>query len=341
MIYENVELHNVEEVVDLEDGGVGLRRIPESVRWHVNEGCRYKMCQPASGEIRFVTDDGNAKVTLSVAPETEDDEIRAVIFYGDFQHGAPIHIGGRERRTLEIEPNPQLARLPKRVRESLIFSPDVIRIMLRGSPVAFYGAEGRGIRPPKPDELPSRRLLTYGTSITHGANASLPHLSYAAQLARRLRADLINLGSGGSAHCEPQLADYIAARGDWDIATLALSVNMMGFANDEFYERVAYMVKTVASADTTRPVACVTLYSYYGDWGLETEEIHKKGTSADKRQALRDAVAAADQPNLHLIEGQDILVDIGGLTPDLIHPADNGMIQMGENLARRVETFLT
>ncbi len=341
MIHGNIELHNVEEVVDLKGGGVGLRRIPESVRRHVNEACRYRMCLPASGEIRFVTDDGNAKVTLSVSPEAQDDEILAVIFYGDFQHGTPIYIRGRERRTLEIEPNPQLARLPKSVRESLIFSPDVIRIMLRGSPVAFHDVAGKGVRPPKPDELPSRRLLTYGTSITHGANASLPHLSYAAQLARRLRADLINLGSGGSAHCEPELADYIAARGDWNIATLALSVNMMGFSNDEFYERVAYMVKTVAAADTTRPVACITLYPYYGDWGLETEETHKKGTSADKRQALRDAVAAADQPNLHLIEGPNILVDIVGLTPDLIHPADNGMSQMGENLARQVERFLT
>ena len=41
-------------------------------------------------------------------------------------------------------------------------------------------------------------------------------------------------------------------------------------------------------------------------------------------------------PNVTLIEGPDLLADIGGLTTDLIHPGDLGMIQMGENLAKRL-----
>ena len=58
------------------------------------------------------------------------------------------------------------------------------------------------------------------------------------------------------------------------------------------------------------------------------------------RQALRDAVASCPTPNVHLIEGPDLLTDIGGHTPDIIHPADNGMIQMGENLAKRLKSLL-
>ncbi len=44
--------------------------------------------------------------------------------------------------------------------------------------------------------------------------------------------------------------------------------------------------------------------------------------------------------NVHLIEGTDILTDIRGLTFDLIHPSDNGMIQMGRNLAEKLKQLL-
>ena len=45
-------------------------------------------------------------------------------------------------------------------------------------------------------------------------------------------------------------------------------------------------------------------------------------------------------PSCELAEGADILTDLGGFTPDLIHPADNGMINMGENLARKLRRLL-
>ncbi len=338
MIYQNVELHNIAETVPVAGEAVEVRRIPESVRQHVNPGCQYQMTRFASGEIRFVTDDLAGEVTLSIAPEARGEETRAMIYHGGFQHGQPVYIRSGETRTLKITPSDRIARMPAAMSEAMPFRHNVIRVQIAGDPVVFHGAEGQGIRPPRADELPRIRLLTYGTSITHGAAASLPHLCYAAQTARRLGADLINLGSGGSAHCEAELADYIASRSDWDIATLALSVNMMGFSNEEFYDRVAYMVKTVAAADTTRPVACITLYPYFADW--DPAEQPAGGTSAEKRQLLRDAVAAADLPNLHVIEGTDILTDLTGLTPDLIHPADNAMIQMGENLAARLAPLL-
>jgi len=34
------------------------------------------------------------------------------------------------------------------------------------------------------------------------------------------------------------------------------------------------------------------------------------------------------------------LRNFGGLTVDLIHPGDHGMIEMGENIARQLKTLL-
>ena len=44
--------------------------------------------------------------------------------------------------------------------------------------------------------------------------------------------------------------------------------------------------------------------------------------------------------NLDLINGFEILTDICGLTIDMIHPSDLGMINMGENLARKLKPMV-
>jgi lysophospholipase L1-like esterase len=99
-------------------------------------------------------------------------------------------------------------------------------------------------------------------------------------------------------------------------------------------------MKTVAGADTSRPVAAITIYPHCRDFPGAFDLSACKGTPEQYRQALRDAFAKCDLPNLHLIEGPEILTDAIGLTTDLVHPADAGMIQMGENLARRLEPIV-
>lgn len=336
MIHENVEFHNTAEVCPVSDrGGVRLQRLPEAVRVHLTEGGQMRAFQPDNAEIRFLSDGSPTRVTLSSEGETD-----VTLFYGDFD-GRQRFVIGREPVTIEIgNPDTHLQQLGSCYRDSLNFSPRVCRLILGGrrrEPLLFHGIEGENVRPPAPEDLPSLRHLAYGTSITHGFDAEGPHLTYAAQTAWHLGADLINLGLGGSAHCEPELADYIAQRDDWHIATLALSVNMQGFAIDEFYKRVSYMVNTVAGQNPCKPVACITLYTYYRDLGIETAGRH---TAEEYRQALRDAVAAYPNDNAHLIEGTEILTDIRGLTHDLLHPGDNGMIQMGRNLAQKLKPLL-
>jgi lysophospholipase L1-like esterase len=338
MIYENVELHNVAEVREMPDvGGVRLQRVPEELRLQLNEGAQMRMLSPACAEIRFVSEEGRARVTLSCL----EDQTSLVIFYGPFQVGGIQHLTGHEK-TLVLTVPERLRQIDRAALPNTPWAPDVVRVMMAGGAVALHGVEGQGIRPPSPEELPRLRYLAYGTSITHGGAASGPHLSYAGQTARRLGADLINLGVGGSAYCEPELAEYIGSRSDWDMATLALSVNMIGagFSLDAFQERVSYMVNRVAGSDTERPVAAITIYPHFRDLDQGLCNPADKGTTEQYRQALRDAVAQCPHPNVTLIEGSEIMDDISGLTPDLIHPADNGMIRMGENLARRLEPLL-
>ena len=340
MIYQNVELHNVAQVRHLpHTDGVRLQRVPESVRVHLNESAQMRMLSPACVEVRFLSNSPTVHVTLSSEGQTD-----VTVFHGLFQSASRFMVN-QEKSKLEITIPDRLRQLDPALCKDMPFSPHVYRLLFGGparEPLIFHKVEGEGVRPPDPVDLPKLRYLAYGTSITHGAAATGPHLTYAAQVARALGADLINLGVGGSAYCEPQLADYIASRDDWHFSTLALSVNMIGagFSLQEFYERVSYMINTVAGANTERLVACITLYPHFRDFGEHFVGANDKGTSEEYRQKLRDAVRNCPHPNVHLIEGSGILTDISGLTSDLIHPADNGMIQMGANLARQLEPLV-
>ncbi|MBI3942469.1 MAG: hypothetical protein HY326_05600 [Chloroflexi bacterium] len=338
MLFQNVTFHNVAEIRGAGTAdGLRLQRVPENVGSQLNETAQMRMLQPDATEIRFLFDGPTCQLTLSSEGQT-----KVTVFYGPFDHRQRFLIG-TEPQTIEITAPERLAQLAPGYTQHMPFAPRVCRVIFGGAqrdPILFHSISGEHIRPPAPQDLPPLRYLAYGTSITHGFDAEGPHLTYAGQTARYLGADLINLGVGGAAYCEPELADYIAGRQDWQIATLELSVNMQQTPLDLFYQRVSYMVNTVAGANTQRPVACITLYPYYRDFGIVLPDQTYGGPPEAYRQALRQAVGACPHPNVHLIEGPEILTDIRGLTTDLIHPSDVGMTEMGRNLAGKLAHLL-
>ncbi|WP_276255894.1 SGNH/GDSL hydrolase family protein [Halomontanus rarus] len=337
MIYDDIAFHNVAELRETSDGGRLLQRVPEHVREHLNDDARKRMRVPATGELRFVTDEETVRLVLS----SPDGPATAVPFWGPFQAGEPVTIG-TDPEPVELSYPDTLAEIGPETFADRHISPRVWRLRLGYDvpPVRYHGVEGE-VRPPRTDELPDRRLLTYGTSITDGASATRDHLTYPAQAARRLGADVYNLGSAGSAYCEPEIADFIASQ-EWDVATLAISVNMLGdgFSLETFRERATYMLETVADAHPDDPVVAITLFPLFADFEASLIGDDWRATPAEYREALREVVAAVGRDNLHLLEGPELLPDVGGHTADVIHPGDNGMIQMGENLAAALEPLL-
>lgn len=336
MIHENVELHNVAEVKNYCWGGFQMQgfqmqRVPEEVRTRLNAGAQERCLSSANSEIRFVCDTPKARVTLS-SPTGED---VFFVMHGTFLNPVPFPLT-ESKITIQIERSELLAQL--KPGHALAFDPGVFRLLLPRRPILFYGAEGVNLRPPTPTQVPTRRYLAYGTSITEGGCATRPHLSYVAQTARRLGLDLINLGMSGTCQCEKEMADYIAQRTDWDIASLCLSVNMLAFTPEEFARRVRYTVHTIAGANPRRPVACITMFPFF--IGLSTQHFAEEEKTERFRQILREAVADCPHKNACLIEGPELLDDADGLTSDMLHPSDYGMHRIAENLAARLRTLL-
>ncbi len=293
--------------------------------------------------------DGPVRITLSCPTDVDYRPAEARLFYGPYQgfKGRDSECGRyritQNPTTLQLTPSSRLHELRDDYQRTDYFAPQVLRLMLPllHGPVTLHGVEpepGTTVRPPRADELPQRTMLSYGTSITQGSGASGPHLNYIQQCARALHVDSLNLGFGGSAHCETVMADYLAQRDDWHLATLCLSVNMLGFPESEYAARLRYMVHTVAGRKPNRPVFAITLFPYSAD------VVNDHSGHADKarryREHLRRAVADCPTPNVHLVEGPDLLRDIIGHSEDLLHPGDFGMMQMGLRLAEFIRPVL-
>lgn len=285
-------------------------------------------------ELRFVTDAKHVRVTLGM-PETDG---RVRIYKGGLLH-SEHELQAGAIRTLHLEE--PVARFGMVDRKHLLksgFAPEVWRIIFGNSQAVFYGlnAFGYAIRPPSREEMPIRKWLAYGSSITHGLDNA--PLSYIQQAARRLGADVMNLGMSGSCQCEPETADFIAGREDWQLATFELGVNMRDNTTEEqFRSRTGDLLEKVIERHPDHPLFLITIYPNFATFaGSET-------TERDLRfnQILREHAERLRHPLLHLIEGSDIMRDMSGMTCDLIHPSEYGHMQMGEELAQRMSQLLT
>ncbi|GAB4469639.1 MAG: hypothetical protein OHK0029_42290 [Armatimonadaceae bacterium] len=334
---EQVAFHNV-AALEEQDGlpGAFLVRYPASVRAALSDRGRYLAAEATGSEIRFVA--ASPAVRLRVLAIDSDTDI--YLFRGDFLHQEKRLPAGVVT-TIALEEPARIPRIPEAMRQASAFSPDVWRVQFNRSRVAFLGIEAGNqlVRPPLPEELPRQRYLAYGSSITH---ASAYH-GYVFHAARRLRADVLNMGLSGSCRCEPEVADYLASREDWDFATLELGINMRGgFSTEAFAERAGYLVERITSAHPQKPVFLITIYPNWLSYGTDSGE----SAEAEREQAfndvLRDLAAekAGQGRRVFLVEGTDVLDPTTGLLTDLLHPAPHGHAIMGENLARQIAAHL-
>jgi hypothetical protein len=229
-----VQLHNLDGFEPSPDGkGVSVYRLPAEVREHLSEAGARIMVFSQSGEIRFVLKEGARLEDVTI--RLKSNRNTSIMFYrGDELCGnttliakkgvepyIPPSLVGKTStpqypdKACEIDLKPAQLKLPAKAAEGMEgpkpakrFPEQLCRVVLNGGVITLTGIEG-DIRPPKPEELPPV-LVSYGTSISMGAAASKPELSFTALTAAALGYSLRNLGCSGSAFCEPEMADYLA-----------------------------------------------------------------------------------------------------------------------------------
>lgn len=334
-----VQLHNCGGAEPTADGkGVMLYRLPKEVRGKLDTATpdgkersgATQMRAAAHSEIRFVLNDGAKRgdVKLHI---TSEKGASLVFFWGDVLAGEAKLMPGDKAKPITPPSHGLLDSLMEKFSKGR-FANRVCRVVVKGAEVAFNGIDG-DVRPPKAEEL-APVMLSYGTSISQGASASRSDLAWNALTARAIGHDFINLGSSGTAFCEPAMADYLAGL-KWDVCVLELSVNMAGtgFSTAQFKERAGALIEKLASTHPKSPVVCISLFPY------GTGDLWKNTTAAEYRKALEEICKASAHKNVHFLSGPDLL-SFTGLSEDLLHPSDHGMIEIATKLAPRIRTIL-
>jgi len=331
----DVELHNIAEL-DPASGYPGplVRRYPRSVA-EALENSSLVSEDAALSELRFVAVAGRRLAVILTSLSGGD----LFVYRGDFlQTHVRLAAGVVHRQILDFENDP-FAGLREEAFAGQAFSRQVWRVGFDG-PTLLHGIDRMGarIRPPDPHDKPAKRWAAYGSSITHGFTPVTRRQCYAAQAARRLGVDLLNLGLAGSCMCEPVVGEYLASRADWDFITCEVGVNMRAhYEPDRFAERVRLLVRNLTLGQPAKPVVLISPFTSAADCRVEPDTAARR--TAGYRDAL-DAIAAEFAPQaVHLIDGRELLPEFAGLTCDLVHPSTEGHTLMAERLSARLRSL--
>ena len=326
MLYKRTELYNIQQLFRPKEGsGKGLCRVPLSLRRKLNTSAQANAVQGTGCEIRFNLLSDSATVTLRM----EAGQGIAEVYHGPF-------IGGWHVITTE----PTEFTIVRPDRQALLnqigkdhpqpFDPSLFRVRLPWRPpVRIVDIKGK-FAPPRPEQTPETKYLAYGSSISHGNMSVRPTSMYTMRTSQHLGVDLINLGFGGGAHLEREMADYIAGRQDWDLATLEMGINILGLEVEEFASRVDTFVSTIANAHRDKWVFCIDLFSFYMDYEPRAKQ------NRAFRKVVRDTVKRLALPKLVHLDGRKLLQSPSGLTTDLVHPSPIGMEEIALNLSRTI-----
>ena len=180
-----------------------------------------------------------------------------------------------------------------------------------------------------------KKVLVYGSSIVHGAEASRAGTTYVAKLSRRTGIDFINLGFSGNARMENSMADCLA-----DIKADAYILDCVPNATaQQISERTAYLVETIRNKHPEAPI--IVMQSIAMDIGNFNLKI--KSDLRIKDETIRNEVEKLCKrgvKKLYFIEGKDLIGKDHVGTGDGIHPNDLGFERMAAYLEPKLMEIL-
>lgn len=310
MIFKNILLHNVDQLLPTEDGGFAMLRAPLSVEQHLADpGPRANRI--ATGmELRFVIRSGTARIKILCS--------NAYVYYGNIQGGWQVVCskGSDEPRWIEIaldtDRMPTFERIAKENNHP--FSPQVVRIIPEsGIAPVIYDVEG-DVEVPSAELMPQKTIMAFGSSITHGSLSMLPMTTWIAQLADNLGTDYLNRGYSGSCHAEPEMVDYLCTL-DFDCAIVSFGANMSRYTIELYEERARYLITTLCKAHPDRKFIFVDA-TYQASDIFSGEE----GIMAQYRKIMSRLMAEYSFPNAKYVCGLELLDGSWGVSGDLVHP---------------------
>ncbi len=327
----NYILHNVENVKTDENGYKLLSRLPEDVRLSLatDSGKNTASFSPSGCELRFVLEGEKAIVKL-FCQGNEDYFPKMHLYFGDYQSGwenldsITLHKGINE---LEIKYPQNIDRLVEFYeKEGGAFSPKVVRISgFRSTTVRVIDVDG-DIRKPTVDELPKKKILFYGSSITHGSLSMNINSCFSAIVGRNVGADIINKGLAGSCYLEDGMIDFVFNY-DTDMFVVELGTNCYSNDKDEWFrDRVDAVMKKHEEICPDKPLVLIDILR---PWPVEK-----------CYESVRDIIGKYNNKNVIYVNGFDILPGHKYYTTDMCHPTMDSHYLIAKKLISVIKEIL-
>ncbi len=331
MEYQNVVFWNVSEMIkDEETGAYSLLRLPLACEKEMlAQGKR--MNRTAIGvELRFRIKD---EVTFRFLSKDKEGT-RAYLYHGSVQAGweETYFTITREIKEITIRPNyPQEGVRAINAMKDSRYCTEVFRLVFDASEVQFVDLKGECL-PLLQDDLPSKRYLSYGSSITAGSLTYIPQLTYPFLVAKELKHDLINVGFPGSCRLEKEVADYLAKRNDYAIATIELGINVIGeWSVIEFQEKVHYFLNRVIKSHPEVQFYVLDIFPYFNtSCGTDDEKV------VAFTKVVQDEVQSLHASNVRFLSASTLLTSRANLSSDLVHPDLDGHLEIAANLIKQI-----
>ena len=340
MVYDNIEFFNIAEI----RSGV-LYRFPRYVCEKLNipeydgDGRFLRMynghivsARASCGvELRFVTAARSCRLNIRT-----DEQVRVTAYNGDFFLSSQMV--GKGENSLEFSRLAATDGVDNGSRNR--FSPDVWRICVDGGgDICYKGLEvgnGFSVRPPTEDEVPSYRLLAYGSSITQGSGTPYPTLNYLGTAAQILGVDILNKAVAGGCFCEKETVEYLCGE-RFDAAYLEAGTNIADRPLSVIRERIGYLIKAFCTRFPDKKIFLMTPVRGLSD--VSVTALDYRQYYANTRKVITEL--AAEYSNAVLLDGHKLLNRGYYLGADILHPSDFGHVMMGVNFAKMLSPYFS
>lgn len=325
--FKKVLLWNVREIKKNEDGGWTLFRLPQAAEKDMLMQGK-NMNQTAVGvEFRFIPK-GKVKFYL----KSKDPQMtRAYLFRGVVQaewQNSYYTISNEKVTIIEIDPFQEVDKQVEFLNHerNSPFSSRLYRLVFDYSSFDLYDIEGDFL-PIEIEDMPTKRYLAYGSSITSSSLTYLQNLSYPYLIASHIGYDLVNVGFPGSCRLEKEVAEVIAKE-KFDFATLEFGINVIAEWDEEtFHNKVHEFLNVVLAAHPNQTFFVTDIMSYFNECcsAVSDEKL------ARYRKIVKEEVEKIHRTNVFYIRGDELLTTRKYLCADLVHPTIEGHQEIYQN----------
>lgn len=179
-----------------------------------------------------------------------------------------------------------------------------------------------------------KKIIVYGSSITQGASASRPGLTYPARLSRLTGYDFINLGLSGNGNMEKNVAKMLA-----DIVADAFIIDCMpNMSIDEIQKRTSHLVHLIRSK---HPLAPIIMLEAPMSAKVNFDSVVLASTKAKANAYYNEYLQLKrDIKYLYYIRCKKMTGENHDGTIDTVHPNDEGFSSMAVKLEKPILRIL-